>query len=55
MVPSLESGDTLLTTVAIATGGQVARDEPEPEPTPPTVTAEPVSAKIYDLQCLSLR
>ena len=42
MVPSLEVGDILLTSVS--TAAQSARDEPVPEPTPPTVVIEPVSS-----------
>ena len=42
MVPSLEVGDMLLT--AVSTAAQSVRNEPVPEPTPPTVVIEPVSS-----------
>ena len=40
VVPSLESGDVLLTTT---TTTQSIRDDQEPVPTPPTLTVEQVS------------
>ena len=45
MVPSLESTSDILLT-AIIGADQSARDEPALEPTPPTVTTEPVSIII---------
>ena len=51
MVPSLEVGDILLTSVS--TAAQSARDEPVPEPTPPTVVIEPVSSvSVYVCLCV---
>lgn len=43
MVPSLESGDMLLT--AVTTDDQPTRDQPPPAtvPAPPTLTVQPVS------------
>ena len=54
MVPSLEVGDILLTSVS--TAAQSARDEPVPEHTPPTVVIEPVSSvSVCVSVCLCVR